>query len=195
MRLKDIATIKTGLVLSRKKAARYDVQKKYQKITLKSFSNSTQINPNSLDEFVSNSEVKQEYLTQTNDIIIRLRAPNIALYVDKNAQGLVISSLMSVIRLNDKNINSRFLAYYLNSKQSQKIFNIAVKGTTIPMIRTGDIAELDISLLPLSTQRKVIKTMDLLYKEQALLTELTKKKQIFTQNILDTITKQFQGEK
>jgi hypothetical protein len=37
--------------------------------------------------------------------------------------------------------------------------------------------------------------MDLLYKEQALLTELTKKKQIFTQNILDTITKQFQGEK
>ncbi|CAC9631493.1 hypothetical protein [uncultured Gammaproteobacteria bacterium] len=41
-----------------RKAARYDVQKKYQKITLKSFSNSTQINPNSLDEFVSNSEVK-----------------------------------------------------------------------------------------------------------------------------------------
>jgi hypothetical protein len=78
-----------------RKATRYDVQKKYQKITLKSFSNSTQINPNSLDEFVSNSEVKQEYLTQTNDIIIRLRAPNIALYVDKNAQGLVISSLIS----------------------------------------------------------------------------------------------------
>lgn len=37
--------------------------------------------------------------------------------------------------------------------------------------------------------------MDLLYKEQALLMELTKKKQIFTQNMLDAIMKQFQGAK
>ncbi|WP_201340813.1 restriction endonuclease subunit S [Abyssogena phaseoliformis symbiont] len=153
MRLKDIATIKTGLVLSRKKAACYDVQKKYQKITLKSFSNSTKINPNSLDEFISNSEIKPEYLTRTNDIIIRLRALNIAICIDKNAQGLVISSLMSVIKLNDKNINSRFLAYYLNSKQSQKIFNTAVKGTAIPMIRTGDVAELDVFLPPISAKK------------------------------------------
>lgn len=195
MKLKNLTTINTGLVLSRYKAARYGVQKSYQKITLKSFSNSTKINPNSLDEFISNKDIKTKYLTNFGDVIIRLRTPNIAIYIDKNMQGLVISSLMCVIRTNNKSINQEFLAYYLNSKQSQKVFNIEAKGTAIPMIKTSDIANLCIVLPALSAQNKIVGTMKLLYKEQNLLQKLKKKKQIFIENILDLMTTKHQGAK
>lgn len=99
--------IKTGLVLFRKKSAFYEVQIPYKQLTLKSFSNSTIVNTSSIDDFSSFNKIKPDYLTQEDDIVIRLRAPNVAIYIDKLMQGLVISSLMAVIRLNDSNINNR----------------------------------------------------------------------------------------
>ena len=195
MKLKDIATIKTGLVLFRKKAALYEVKTSYKQLTLKSFSNSTIVNPSTLDDFASTDEIKKDYLTQEGDVIIRLRAPSVAIYIDKSMQGLVISSLMTVIRSNDLNVNNKFLAHYLNSNIIQKVFNIAIKGTAIPMIKTSDVAELNIVLPSLSEQNKTVKIMSLLYKEQEVLKELSNKKQIFTQNILNTISNQFQEAK
>lgn len=195
MKLKDIATIKTGLVLSRKKAAPYEAKTSYKQLTLKSFSNSTIVNSSTLDDFLSTDKIKPNYLTQKGDVVIRLRAPSVAIYIDKSMQGLVISSLMAVIRLNDLNINHRFLAHYLNSSIIQKVFNIAIKGTAIPMVKTSDIAELNIVLPSLTEQNKTVKIMSLLYKEQEVLKELSIKKQIFTQNILNTISNQFQEAK
>ncbi|SMN15068.1 Type I restriction-modification system specificity subunit [uncultured Candidatus Thioglobus sp.] len=195
MKLKDIATIKTGLVLSRKKAALYEVKISYKQLTLKSFSNSTIVNSSTLDDFSSTDKIKPNYLTQKGDVVIRLRAPSVAIYIDKTMQGLVISSLMAVIRSNDLNINHRFLAHYLNSSIIQKVFNIAIKGTAIPMVKTSDIAELNIVLPSLTEQNKTVKIMSLLYKEQEVLKELSIKKQIFTQNILNTISNQFQEAK
>ena len=156
MKLKDIATIKTGLVLFRKKAALYEVKTSYKQLTLKSFSNSTIVNPSTLDDFASTDEIKKDYLTQEGDVIIRLRAPSVAIYIDKSMQGLVISSLMTVIRSNDLNVNNKFLAHYLNSNIIQKVFNIAIKGTAIPMIKTSDVAELNIVLPSLSEQNKTV---------------------------------------
>jgi restriction endonuclease S subunit len=198
MKLKNIATVKTGLVLSRKKANHYDDEVTYQQLTLKSFDNSTFTSQNSLEYFSANSEINSKYLTQVGDIVVRLRAPNIAICIDEKSQNLIISSLMCVIRpivKSDKNINNRFLAHYLNSKYSQKIFNIAVKGTTIPMIKTNDIADLEIILPQLSKQNKLVEIMDLAHKEQNLLNELLQKKQIFTKNILNTIIEKHQGGK
>jgi|LWDU01.1.fsa_nt_gi restriction endonuclease S subunit len=195
MKLKDIAKIKTGLVLSRKKAALYEVRISYKQLTLKSFSNSTAINLFTLDDFSSADEIKSDYLTQEGDVVVRLRAPSTAIYIDKSMQGLVVSSLMVMIRLNDPNINNKFLAHYLNSGSIQRIFNIAIKGTAIPMIGTRDVAELDVNLPSLAQQNKTVKIMSLLYREQEILKELSIKKQIFTQNTLNTITNQFQEEK
>jgi adenylate cyclase len=53
---------------------------------------------------------------------------------------------------------------------------------------------LDIIIPLLPEQEKTVKTMDLLHKEQVLLTELSKKKQIFTQSILDVIIKKQGGQ-
>lgn len=193
MKLKDIARIKTGLVLSRKKAALYETRISYKQLTLKSFSDSTIINPQTLDDFSSTEEIKSDYITQEGDVVVRLRAPSTAIYIDKSMQGLVISSLMAVIRLNDSNVSTRFLAHYLNSTDIQKVFNMSIKGTTIPMTRTKDIAELDINIPPLSEQNKIVDIMNLLYKEQEILEQLRDKKKVFTQNILDAAINQFQG--
>jgi restriction endonuclease S subunit len=182
-------------VLSRKKAALYEVRISYKQLTLKSFSNSTAINLFTLDDFSSADEIKSDYLTQEGDVVVRLRAPSTAIYIDKSMQGLVVSSLMVMIRLNDPNINNKFLAHYLNSGSIQRIFNIAIKGTAIPMIGTRDVAELDVNLPSLAQQNKTVKIMSLLYREQEILKELSIKKQIFTQNTLNTITNQFQEEK
>ncbi len=195
MKLKDVANIRTGLPLFRKKSAPYQSNISYKQLTLKSFSKSIKVNPSTLDDFLSIDEINENYLTKEGDVVVRLRKPSTAVYIDKINQGAIISSLMTVIRLNNANIDNKFLAHYLNSSTVQKVFSIASEGTTIPMIGIKDIMALDIVFPPLEQQHKIVETMNLLYQQQDILEEMQSKKKIYTQGVLNTIIQQLQGEK
>ena len=191
MRLKEIATIRTGLVLSRKKAALHDhVKHCYKQITLKSFSNSITLQSQYFDDFISVEEIDNTYLSQIGDIVVRLREPNTAVYIDESSAGLVIPSLMAVVRVQDSRVDNAFLAHYLNSGVAKKALERELKGTTIPMIKTKDLEDLTIVLPPLEEQKKVVAFMNLAKKEQYLLDKLKKEKQRLSQAVLDTIIQQ-----
>ncbi len=191
MRLKEIATIRTGLVLSRKKAALHDhVKHCYKQITLKSFSNSITLQSQYFDDFISVEEIDNTYLSQIGDIVVRLREPNTAVYIDESSAGLVIPSLMAVVRVQDSRVDNAFLAHYLNSGVARKVLERVLKGTTIPMIKTKDLEDLTIVLPPLEEQKKVVAFMNLAKKEQYLLDKLKKEKQRLSQAVLDTIIQQ-----
>ena len=188
MKLIEIATIRTGLVLSRKKAAPHDdVKHHYKQITLKSFSNSITLQSQYFDTFISIEKIDNTYLSQVGDIVMRLREPNIAVYIGEESAGLIIPSLMAVIRVNDSSVDNTFLAYYLNSKTVRKILERELKGTTIPMIKTKDIEELEVILPDVSQQKKIVTFMKLSQKETELLDKLKREKEQFSQAVLDTI--------
>jgi len=191
LKLKEIADIRTGLVLSRKKAPlSADVKIHYKQITLKSFSSTTSLTIDYIDEFVSTEEIADTYMSCAADIVVRLREPITAVYIDESTKGMIIPSLMAIVRVKSGIVNGEFLAYYINSTISQKMLEKEIKGTTIAAIKTKDLEELDVVLPSFEEQKRVVAFMKLSQKETELLDRLKKQKEQLSQAVLDTIIQQ-----
>ena len=188
MKLKEIADIRTGLVLSRKKAALSDDMKiKYRQVTLKSVSNSTSLILDCIDDFISSEEIDNTYMSREGDVVVRLREPVTAVYIDKSSKGMVVPSFMSIVRVNNDMVDNEFLAYYINSITAQRMLEKVMKFATIFSLKTKDLEDLDIVLPSLEEQKKVVALMKTSEEEIQLLDKLKKQKEQLAQAILDTI--------
>ena len=188
MKLSDISHIRTGLVTARKKAS--TVEQKtflYKSITLKSFNHNGRLSVENLDNFRAKEKIKSDYLTKKNDILVRLREPNIAIYIDEDTTDLLISSLVAVIRVESAKVESRFLTYYLNSKIVKKALKAHITGTAINMIKTKELEDLRIKLPSLKEQKKIVEFLDLANKEIDLLEELKNQKEKYYLELFNNI--------
>lgn len=189
MKLMQIAEIRTGLVVARKKATSSPV-KKYKMLTLKSFQDYGYINMDELEEFESIEELSSQYITQIGDVIMRLSYPYTAVYIDKSNEGILISSLFNIIRLRDNNtIKEEFLSLYLNSDHIKKLISKYSIGSAISFIKTSFIKNIKIENIPLDKQEKLIQINKLHIKEVDLLTDLLKEKETLYKGIVSTIIK------
>ena len=189
-RVGDFATVRTGLVVARKKARLDSLESmRYEQISLRCFGSSILLDKTQTDDFVSAEIINYKYLTQEGDVIVRLRSPSTAVYIDKEDEGLLITSLLAVIRVDDSALDSQYLAYYINSHFSQKLLQREIKGTTIPMLKTRDLEKLQLTVPSLEEQKKVVRFLELSGREQKLLLALAKEKEQLSQAALDTIIK------
>jgi len=190
LRLKDVSIIRTGLVTARKKASAVDSEIiSYDAVTLKSFNPNGSLIVGNLDTFISKEKIKEIYLTQTNDVLIRLREPNIALNISEKNSGLVIPSFVSSIRVDETKVNSKFLTYYLNSTTAKRALNSSITGTAINMIKTKELEDLEIKLPSLEEQKKIVDFLDLTSKEIDLLEELKNQKEKYYSEVFNNILK------
>jgi restriction endonuclease S subunit len=192
-RLGDIATVRTGLVAARKKAKLDSPDKtEYEQISLRYFGAGVKLAKpeKEKDIFLSAEEIDTKYLTQEGDVVVRLRAPSSAVYIEKEDEGLLIHSLLAVICVKNNVIDPKYLAYYLNASTTQRILKQDVKGTAIPMLKTKDLEQLAITLPPIEKQKKLVRFLELADKESALLLSLANEKKQLSQTILDTIIQQ-----
>ncbi|WP_456479875.1 restriction endonuclease subunit S [Nautilia sp.] len=179
MKLSDIVEIKIGLPLSRKKGEKY----KYKLLTLKCFDKrGIYIDEECLENF-SASEKVDNYLTKANDVVVRLREPIKAVYITKE---ILIPSTMAILRAK-KDIDMKFLAYYLNTKKVQKEFHKNIEGSYIRMVGGKDIKEIDINLPSKDIQHKVVDILDLQEKELSLYEELINQKELLKETILRSV--------
>jgi len=177
LKLKDLSIIRTGIVLQRKKASVIDENAlEYKTVSLKSFDSTITLVEESLTSFNTLQEIKSEYLTQNGDVLLRLREPNNVAYIDAEHVGLLVSSLVVIIRVNTTQINNKFLAYFLNSKKVKKALDAHLKGSTIKMVQAKDLEDLEITIPPLAEQEKIVVLQNLHQKELHLLAELKNKK-------------------
>ena len=191
VKLGDLSTVRTGLVVARKKA-QLDSPKKieYKQISLRCFDNGVKLDKSKKEIFTSAEKINAKYLTQYGDVVVRLRAPSSAVYIEKEDVGLLIHSLLAVIRVDSKLINAKYLAYYINSHNAQRILKQDVKGTAIPMLKTKDLEGLKISLPTLEKQNKLVQFLELADKERELLVKLAYEKEQLSQAILNNIIKE-----
>jgi len=185
MKLKDIANITIGLALNRKKS-KEKTNYKYKQFTLKCFDTDFIYPKDEFEIFYSNEPINQKYLTQQNDIVIRLRYPIKALYIDKSHQDILIPSFMAIIRP-IQNIDSKFLTYYLNSMIIKRGLKSKIEGTQIPMIGIKDLNELEINLPNLKKQNQVTQILEINDKEIKLLEELKQQKKLLKEAIIKEI--------
>lgn len=188
VKLGDIATIRTGLVVGRKKAQLDSAHRvAYKQVSLRCFGSSVKLDQTYIDKFVSKEEVAPKYFTSEGDLLVRLRSPNSAVYIEKEDEGLLINSLLSVIRIDKRKIDAKYVAYYINSNTGQRILKLDFQSTAIPMLKTKDLENLEIILPPIEEQRRLVSLLELAQKEQELLLSLAQETQQLSQTILDTI--------
>lgn len=187
--MNHLSTIKTGLVISRKKASQQsEFKKSYNVISLKSFNENGYYDHSFVEEFTANEEIKEENLLQKGDILIRLREPNIAVYIDKDYNDTIISSLAAIIRIKSKELNPLFLVNYLNSSYIKK--QLYSQGTFVSMLNVNFLNELEVILPSKEIQDKAAKIQALSYKEISLLNKLIEEKQKQITTIFETIINQ-----
>ncbi len=193
IKLNDIAEIKTGLVLNRKKADMSKDQKLYYSVvSLKSFNEDANYDNTFADEFISNEQIKEDYQVKQGDILLRLREPNLAVYIDKKYENLIFSSLMVRVKIKDNRFDPQFIAHYLNSNTVKKALSSELSGTTIPMIKVADVNEIKIPLTNLDKQKKIVEYLKLAHQENELLQNLINQKQKYSKEIFETLA--LQGE-
>lgn len=191
--LSKIANLRMGVVLNRKKADMSKEQKLYYSVvSLKSFNENAIYDNTFADEFISNEQIKEDYQVKQGDILLRLREPNFAVYIDKEYKNLIYPSLMVRVELQDSRFDANFIAHYLNSNIVKKALSTELSGTTIPMIKVTDVYEIKIPLINLDKQKKIVEYLKLAQQENELLQNLINQKQKYSKEIFETLA--LQGE-
>lgn len=177
IKISDIGDITTGLVVKRKEAelSEYAV-KKYKMLTLKSFEQDGWLNTDELEIFQSVEELDKKYLTQKGDVIIRLSYPHTAIFIDKEHEEFVISSLFAIIRLSVEYLLPEYLSIYLNSERMRGIYAKSAIGSAIQVIKTSMLKQITVKFPDLERQKKIIELNRLMIKEKILLTRLIEEK-------------------
>lgn len=177
IKLGDIATIGTGLVVKRKQAMdSSEVVKEYQMLTLKSFEQGGWLNTNELEVFKSNEELDEKYITKTGDVIVRLSSPNTAIAVNNEISGLLVPSLFAIVRVEAEYIDPEYLSVYLNSDSMKRIYARSSVGTAIQIIKTSMLKELVIPIQTLEKQKQIVEINKLAVRERLLLERLLDEK-------------------
>ena len=191
IKISDISDIKTGLVLIRKKADKnVDEKFSYKVISLKSFNENALFDDSFADEFISNEQINDEYKVSRGDVLLRLREPNFAVYIDKDYDDLIFSSLMVRIRVKSDIFDPHFVAHYLNSSAVKRALAPDVSGTAIAMIGVASINNLKIPLVNLQTQNKIVKYLNLARQESEILQNLAAQKQKYHKSIFENLIKE-----
>ena len=184
MKLGTVATIRSGLVLSRK-LSRELSPFRYPLLNLRAIHPDGYILSDSLEVFYATEPLRQEYLTQQGDIIIRLSIPYTAILIDSGMVGMVVSSNFAIIRLNQDCILPEYLLWLLNTADTKKKVYESSSSNMLSAVRPTFFAELEILPFTLANQEKIAKLNLLAKRETWLLKKLAEEKERYYAAMID----------
>lgn len=196
LRLDELVSVKTGLVLARKQAKHpSDIIAKYRQLNLKAIDSKGYIDEGNLEEFCANERLKAEYVTQPGDVIVRLTTPYTAVLIDEEFAGMVIPSHFIVIRTRGRKILPEYLYWLLNTDKVKTSIQQNVSSIMIGTVKPAYYAEMEIELLTLDEQRKISDMNLLAKKEIHLLDRLMGQKELYYKEAIDKAQKDMRRRK
>lgn len=188
MQLGDVAQIKTGLVLTRKKAEiEYKVKVTYNLLSLRNISEDGMFEDESFDEFNSNDYLDEHYFTKEGDVLFRLSQPYTAVFIDKNHTNLLVPSYFAIIKVDETKVLPQFIAWFLNTSSVKKELERAQAGTRIPSTNQQTLRSIPIELPTLSKQKQLIELYELHQKKQMLYKKLIQENEIYFRGVAQKI--------
>lgn len=153
MFLGDVFQVKSGLVVSRKKAIDSNMAKfNYKQLNLRAVNKNGYLEMSELETLLTEERISSDYLTSFGDVVVRLTDPYTAIFINKEYEGLVITSNFAVIR-EGMGYNSEFLAYYLNGDVVKKQLYSNMQGN---VVKSVNIASVENVVLPKVDLRKQV---------------------------------------
>ena len=183
MKLGEIASVRSGLVLSRKLARENPVQR-YRLLNLRSITPEGYIDMNETDVFDAKETLPREYLSQVGDIVIRLSAPYTAVLVDEESEGMVVSSNFVIVRTDPQVLLPEFLYWLLNTSEVKHRMFENSSSNMLGAVKPKFFADYEITPLPIPEQQKIAAINALAKAESKLLRQLANAKEQYYESIL-----------
>lgn len=155
-KLSEIANVQSGLVLNRKEAKdKAAIVRTYKRLNLRSLGDK-EIDELSLEEYHASEILDEQFITFTDDIIVRMSVPIFPVIITEETSGLVIPSQLATIRIKDTTIVlSEYLRYYLS--QDKVINKILAEEGSQRTIKISPLANLLIPLPAIEQQITIAK--------------------------------------
>lgn len=191
MKLGNIATVRSGLVLSRKQA-REPSNIRYPLLNLRSINPRGYVDLDQTDVFDATEYLAPEYLSQIGDVIVRLTAPYTAVLIDEITAGMVISSNFVIIRADRRKILPEYLFWLINTPNVKHAIYENSSSNMLGAIKAKYFSEFDIDLLAISKQQKIAAMNELVMKETMLLRRLADEKERYYSLTIDRVHKEME---
>ena len=196
MKVGDVASLRTGLVLSRKQASVNDEKYiNYKQLTLKSISSEGVIISENIENFKSKEQLKEDYFTQKDDVVIRLSHPYTAVLIDETTKGILIPSHFVVVRCDKMKLNPGYLQWLINTDKVRNKISLSTSTNSLGTIRPAFFSDFEIDEISLNNQIKLAEINKLAKKELELLTELKEQKQKYFNALTNKIQKEMRKKK
>ena len=183
MKLGEIASVRSGLVLSRKLARENPVQR-YRLLNLRSITPEGYIDMNETDVFDAKETLPREYLSQVGDIVIRLSAPYTAVLIDEESEGMVVSSNFVIVRTDPQVLLPDYLYWLLNTSEVKHRMFENSSSNMLGAVKPKFFADYEITPLPIPEQQKIAAINALAKAESKLLRQLANAKEQYYEAIL-----------
>lgn len=189
MKLGNIATVRSGLVLSRRQA-REPSDIRYPLLNLRSINPRGYIEADQLDVFAAAEYLSPEYLSQIGDVIVRLTAPYTAILVDKVTAGMVISSNFVIIRADRRELLPEYLFWLINTPKIKRSIYENTSSNMLGAIKAKFFSDFEVPSLPIAKQQQIAVMNELALKETKLLRQLADEKERYYSLLIDRAYKE-----
>lgn len=189
MKLGNIATVRSGLVLSRKQAREVsDIR--YPLLNLRSINSGGYIDVKQLDVFIAAEYLSPEYLSQDGDVIIRLSAPYTAVLIDEATSGMVVSSNFVIIRADRNELLPEYLYWLINTPKVKRSIYENTSSNMLGAIKAKYFSDFEVPFLPIAKQQQIAAMNELALKETRLLRKLADEKERYYSLLIDRTYKE-----
>lgn len=132
------------------------------------------------------TNAKADHFLHQDDIVFRSRGRTgfAAFLADKKLEGALLSSPLVKITVDKSKCVPAYLAWYLNSRESQNYFERNMKGTSVKHVDMATLENLEIPLPSIGKQQHVAVLVDLMRREKLLEEYLTGRKQYYYDQLL-----------
>lgn len=189
MKLGYMATVRSGLVLSRKQA-RGVSEILYPLLNLRCIRAEGSVDMDQLDVYEAKEYLAPEYLSQVGDVIVRLSAPYTAILIDESTAGMVVSSNFVIIRTDKYYVLPEYLFWLLNTKKVKHEIYENTSSNMLGAIKAKYFSEFELDLLSIKDQRKIAALNALARQETHLLYQLAEEKEKYYAWTIDRVYKE-----
>lgn len=114
-------------------------------------------------------------ITKEGDIVVKLSAPYYAAIIDKDHEGMLVSSFCSIVRfLDDDDFDKWYLVAFLNSKVAQNQLKNRVAGSIMNALSVGKLYDLEIPLPYMKKQKEIGELFHKIINNRSLIKQIMK---------------------
>lgn len=192
MKLNELSTVRSGLVIARKLVKTPDTANAplaYRALNLRSIQPDRSIALDEIDQLYAAEPLGSDYLTKSGDIIVRLSIPYTAVLIDGTTSGLVVSSNFVIIRCKTGLLLPDYLVWLLNTPKVKKDIADSTGGNMLGAVKPSYFSSMEITPLSLANQKTIASLHALSQREQKLLRQLAMEKEKYHAYMIDQIQK------